>query len=118
VLAALAELRGLGVRLAVDDFGAGHASFGYLKLFPVDTLKVDRSFVAGLGHSEQDLAIVRAMVGMAHALGMRVTAEGVEQAEQLRQLRTLGCDAGQGYYFAAPLPQEDADEWLQREAAR
>jgi EAL domain-containing protein (putative c-di-GMP-specific phosphodiesterase class I) len=102
-LVALAQLKALGVRLALDDFGTGYASFAYLKRFPVDTLKLDRSFVAGLGRDPGDTAIVRAMVTMAHALGQRVTAEGVERAEQVAELRALGCDTGQGYYFAAPL---------------
>ena len=104
--ATLGRLRALGVRLALDDFGTGYASFAALKRVPVDTLKLDRSFVAGLGRDPGDAAIVRAMVTMAHALGLGVTAEGVERAEQLAELRALGCDAGQGYYFATPLASE------------
>jgi diguanylate cyclase (GGDEF)-like protein/PAS domain S-box-containing protein len=94
-LAMLRGLKGLGVRLAIDDFGAGHASFGYVKLFPLDTLKIDRSYVAGLERDDEDAPIVRAMATMARTLGMRVTAEGVERAGQLRRLRAqLRCGTG------------------------
>jgi EAL domain-containing protein (putative c-di-GMP-specific phosphodiesterase class I) len=100
----LQALRGLGVQLAIDDFGTGYSSIAYLKRFPVDTLKIDRAFVDGLGDDEQDTAIVRSVLALARTLGLSVTAEGIEAAEQLAQLRELGCDEGQGYYFARPQP--------------
>ena len=110
----LGELKALGVRIAIDDFGTGYSSMSYLRNFPVDVLKIDRSFVAALGEDEEALAIVGAMTDLAHALGLGVVAEGVETAEQLEKLRSMGggCDAGggdlaQGYYFARPLPAEE-----------
>src|SRR5439155_5292537 len=95
----LGHLRALGVRVCVDDFGTGYSSLSYLSRFPVDSLKVDRSFVAGLTSDAGDAAIVGAVVGMAHSLGLSVVAEGVEPAEQLARLRELGFEAAQGYRF-------------------
>ncbi|HEY1740731.1 MAG TPA: EAL domain-containing protein [Acidimicrobiia bacterium] len=103
---ALHALRALGVLLAVDDFGTGQSSLGYLKHLPVDCLKIDQTFVDGLGHDPDDTAIVDAVVRLGHALGLAVTAEGIETNEQLRELAALGCDIGQGYYFARPQPGE------------
>ena len=103
---ALAELKNLGVSLTVDDFGTGYSSLAYLKRFPVDELKVDRAFVAGLLTDQEDSAIVTAVINLAHTLGLNAVAEGVETAEQLTRLRELGCDIGQGYYFGRPLPAD------------
>ncbi len=100
----LHELRDLGVRLALDDFGRGHSTLDYLRCLPVDALKIDRSFVRGLGSDDKDTAIVRAVIGLAKALDLDVTGEGIETAEQLVRLRALGCDLGQGRYFAEPMP--------------
>ncbi len=100
----LHALRALGVQLAVDDFGTGHSSLGYLKQLPVHTLKIDKSFVDGLGIDRDDSAIVAAVVSMGHALGMSVTAEGIETVLQRDVLSQLGCDLGQGFYFAKPQP--------------
>jgi diguanylate cyclase (GGDEF)-like protein len=100
----LGQLAARGVRIGVDDFGTGQSSLAHLSVLPVDTLKIDRSLIAGLGRHQQDLAIVSAIVGLGHALDLTVTAEGVEDDLQLHTLRTLGCDLGQGYYFARPQP--------------
>ncbi|MGZ4707506.1 MAG: sensor domain-containing protein [Acidimicrobiales bacterium] len=107
-LEVLEKLRGLGVELAIDDFGTGYSSLSYLKRFPVDVLKVDRSFVDGLGADPDDTAIVQAIMVLANTLGLRVTAEGVETETQLRELLRLGCTRVQGYLFARP---ESADDF-------
>ena len=96
-------LRDLGVRIGLDDFGAGQSSLGYLKRFPLDFVKIDKSLVAGLGSDEQDTAIVRATIELAHNLGLSVVAVGVESEEQLEMLQILGCDKAQGYLFSPPL---------------
>jgi diguanylate cyclase (GGDEF)-like protein len=98
----LAELKKIGVRLGLDDFGTGYSALGYLKRFPFDIVKVDRSFVRGLGEDAGDSAIVGAVLGMARALGMEVVAEGIETETQLACLRELGAEYGQGFYFARP----------------
>jgi diguanylate cyclase (GGDEF)-like protein len=98
----LDQLCKLGVRLMLDDFGTGLSSLSYLKRFPVDTLKIDRSFVAGLGHDDGDRAIVAAIMGVAQALELRVIAEGVETAEQANELIALGCGVAQGFRYAEP----------------
>ena len=102
-LAKLEALKELGVQLAIDDFGTGYSSLGYLKRFPVDNLKIDRSFVKGIGRDVEDTAIVRAVITVAKSLNLSVTAEGIESADQIEELRALGCDHGQGYYFAKPM---------------
>ncbi len=99
---AMHALKGLGVRLSIDDFGTGYSSLGYLKRFPVDSVKVDRSFVDGLGTEGEDSAIVAAVVSLGHALGLSVVAEGVETSGQLHELLRLGCDRAQGYWFSGP----------------
>jgi diguanylate cyclase (GGDEF)-like protein len=105
-LAKLHELKDLGIRLAIDDFGTGYSSLGYLKRFPVDTLKIDRSFVKGLSHEGGDSAIVRAVVTVAKSLNMDVTAEGIETDQQRLELKALGCDLGQGFFFGRPTTPE------------
>jgi diguanylate cyclase (GGDEF)-like protein len=110
--AALRELEGSGIRLAMDDFGTGYSNLSYVKRLPVSTLKIDRSYVSGLGRNAEDTAIVHATVAFAKALGLSLTAEGIEDAEQLSRLRELGCDLGQGYYFAKPLPDAQVSAFL------
>jgi diguanylate cyclase (GGDEF)-like protein/PAS domain S-box-containing protein len=106
-LEVLEKLRGLGVELAIDDFGTGYSSLSYLKRFPVHVLKIDRSFVDGLGRDPDDTAIVQAILVLASSLGMSVTAEGVETEAQLTELLRLGCGRVQGYFFARPQPPEE-----------
>jgi PAS domain S-box-containing protein/diguanylate cyclase (GGDEF)-like protein len=115
--ALLAQLKAMGIRLAIDDFGTGYSNLNYLKRFPVDKLKIDRSFVADLLDSGDDLAISRAVIAMAHGLRLTVVAEGVETAGQLALLAEQGCDIMQGYYFSRPVPAEDFGRML-REGAR
>ena len=106
------KLNRLGVRLAIDDFGTGHSSLAYLKQFPIHEVKVDRTFVRGLGADPVDSAIVRAVVDLAEAMGIVAVAEGVETKEQLAGLRMLGCQVGQGYYFSKPLTPDRFDALL------
>ncbi len=101
---ALRNLRSLGLHLAVDDFGTGYSSLTYLKRFPVEAIKIDRSFVAGLGLDSDDTTIVEAVVNLGHSFGIGVIAEGLETPLQLARLRTIGCDRGQGYLFGRPRP--------------
>ena len=100
----LEQFKALGIGLAIDDFGSGYSSLGYVKRLPVDLLKIDRGFIQSLGNGDGDVAIVELVTRMAHARGMRVVAEGVETAEMAAKVRALGCDLGQGYHFAKPLP--------------
>jgi EAL domain-containing protein (putative c-di-GMP-specific phosphodiesterase class I) len=105
-LEALGRLKALGVRLAMDDFGTGYSSLSHLKHFPIDVLKIDRSFVQGVDADAQDQAIVRSVVALARSLHLSVTAEGIETTDQHAFLRQLGCDRGQGYLLGRPAPAE------------
>jgi diguanylate cyclase (GGDEF)-like protein len=113
-VAQLEALKKLGVLLAVDDFGTGYSSLAYLERFPLDCLKVDRAFVSRVGERGERLAIVQAICNLGYALGMRVTAEGLETGGQVSQLRRIGCRAGQGYYFSRPLPADEMTLLLER----
>ncbi len=111
----LARLKDLGVGLLLDDFGTGFSSLSHLKRFPIDTVKIDRSFVEDLdaaADTGDDAAIVSALVSMSQATGKRIIPEGIETATQVAQLRRLGCELGQGYFFARPMPVGDFDAWL------
>jgi diguanylate cyclase (GGDEF)-like protein/PAS domain S-box-containing protein len=109
---ALAALRSLGVELAVDDFGTGYSSLSYLKRLPLDTLKIDRSFVQGLEHDGDGSAIVDAVSSLGRALGLTILAEGVEVEQQRRCLEALGCELAQGYLWSRPVPRDEARAWL------
>jgi EAL domain-containing protein (putative c-di-GMP-specific phosphodiesterase class I) len=113
----LRELRALGVRTAIDDFGTGHSALSALRRLPVDVLKIDRSFIAGLGRDEEDSAIVAAIIQMARTLGLTVVAEGVERPEQLERLRELDCDSAQGRLIAEPMPAADVDRLMESATA-
>ena len=108
----LMRLRAMGVRISIDDFGTGYSSLAYLQRFPIDVLKLDRSFVRGMIANKDSAAIVASVIGMAQQLGLRVVAEGIEHDDQLAQLRALKCEAGQGDLFARPLDVEQAAELL------
>jgi len=116
--ATLRALRELGVRLVLDDFGTGYSSLAYLSTMALDSIKVDRAFVAGLGVPGTNHSIIAAVSALAHGLGMEVTAEGIEEAEQLAAVIDLGCDRGQGYFFARPLPALDTEAALIRDRVR
>jgi EAL domain-containing protein (putative c-di-GMP-specific phosphodiesterase class I) len=103
-IATLDELKRLGVHISIDDFGVGYSSLSYLKRIPADGLKLDQSFVAGISENAKDTAIVQTVIDLAHTLGMKVVAEGVENLDQVEQLKEMGCDLAQGYHYADPLP--------------
>jgi EAL domain-containing protein (putative c-di-GMP-specific phosphodiesterase class I) len=108
----LTELKELGVKLAVDDFGTGYSSLNYIRRFPVDILKVDKSFVDGVTGAGEESALAAAIIELASILRLRPVAEGIERADQLEKLLSLSCDLGQGYYFARPLPLDEVDDLL------
>ncbi|MHB1923385.1 MAG: putative bifunctional diguanylate cyclase/phosphodiesterase [Acidimicrobiales bacterium] len=114
-LATLAELKALGVQLAIDDFGTGYSSLSYLKKFPVDVVKIDKSFVDGLGEQSVDTEIVAAVIRMTHSLGMKTVAEGVETPLQLEMLRELGCPLIQGYFYSPAVPAERIEAMVERQ---
>ncbi len=110
----LADLRALGVRLALDDFGTGYCSLAYLRHFPVDIIKIDQAFTAAVGHEPASAAIVAAVTQLAHVLGMTVTAEGVETADQRAELESIGCENAQGFHYARPMTSQDITAQLAR----
>lgn len=113
VVAALDRLKHLGVKLAIDDFGTGYSSLSYLKRLAIDKLKIDQSFVRELAQNADDEAIVRAIIQMAQSLKLKTIAEGIESAEVLQKLRTFGCNEGQGFYFARPMPAAELSTFVQ-----
>jgi EAL domain-containing protein (putative c-di-GMP-specific phosphodiesterase class I) len=110
----LVGLKATGVLIEVDDFGTGYSSLSYLRRFPIDALKIDRSFVDGLDENPHDWAIVRAIVSVGHALDLVVIAEGIETCAQRDRLRDLGCDLGQGFLWSRPTPAGEASDLLGR----
>jgi diguanylate cyclase (GGDEF)-like protein/PAS domain S-box-containing protein len=116
-LQTLAQLKAMGIQLSVDDFGVGYSSLAYLRRFPVSVLKIDRSFVNGIGDNRNDAEIVAAIIAMARSLRLKVVAEGVEHAQQAAFLKDLGCEAAQGFYYSKPVPAEDFAAMLRLENA-
>lgn len=108
----LNELKALGSQLAIDDFGTGYSSFSHLHRFPIDTLKIDRAFVSRMDVSLESSEIVRTILTLAHNLKMSVVAEGVETSNQIKQLRNLGCEYGQGYFIHRPMPAAEAGQLI------
>jgi len=113
-LATVTRLADLGLRLSVDDFGTGHSSLANLRRLPIDELKIDRSFVTPMLNEESDLMIVRSTINLAHDLGLRITAEGVEDAATLERLALLGCDHVQGFHLSRPIPAVQFDGWIEK----
>ena len=107
-ISVLEHVKKLGIKVALDDFGTGYSSLEALRRFPLDALKIDKVFIDGLSKSQQDTAVVQLVIDLAHAVGIQAIAEGVETVEQLTQLRDMGCDQAQGYYFWKPLMGEEA----------
>jgi EAL domain-containing protein (putative c-di-GMP-specific phosphodiesterase class I) len=116
-LEVLGRLDKMGVQVAIDDFGTGYSSMAHLKSLPVHELKVDRSFVMHMTSSASDAVIVRTTIDLGRNLGLRVVAEGVEDAVTWQELDALGCDAIQGYYVSRPIPAEDLSSWLEQRPA-
>jgi EAL domain-containing protein (putative c-di-GMP-specific phosphodiesterase class I) len=108
----LEDLQAQGVQISIDDFGTGYSSLSYFERLPANELKIDQSFVRDIKDNRGNQSIVKLVVDLAHAFDMQVVAEGVEDLETLRYLKTIGCDTVQGYYVARPMPQADICEWI------
>ncbi|ASJ52209.1 PAS domain S-box protein [Brevibacillus formosus] len=113
--AVLQQIRDIGIQISIDDFGTGYSSFSYIKSLPVDTIKIDASFIRDIHHNQESQAIVKAIVTIAQSLNMNVIAEGIELHDQVAALKENGCDHGQGYLFSKPLPTDDFDQFLRQE---
>ena len=111
-ISVLMQLHDIGVHIAIDDFGTGHSSLAYLRRLPVHSLKIDRTFIAGLAHDPASRSIVKATIELGHALGLVVVAEGIEHQEELDAARELGCDQAQGYFIARPMSEAEIPQWL------
>jgi EAL domain-containing protein (putative c-di-GMP-specific phosphodiesterase class I) len=112
----LAAIKRTGVRLSIDDFGTGYSSLAYLNRFPIDTVKIDRSFIRNVPDSHSDTQITSAVIALGHSLGLSVIAEGAETQKQIDFLRQEGCDEVQGYFFSRPIPAADVEAFLGRVA--
>ena len=112
VISMMRQIRELGIQLSIDDFGTGYSSLSYLHRFPINTLKVDRSFVNTMEDGSENGEIVRTVIALAKTLRLDVIAEGIETIHQLRQLRILGCEYGQGYLFSRPVPAAEAEKLI------
>jgi EAL domain-containing protein (putative c-di-GMP-specific phosphodiesterase class I) len=112
VHAVLNEFHGLGIKLSIDDFGTDYSSLSHLKFLSVDELKIDKSFVMHMNDDPTDFTIVSAVIDLAHNLGLKTVAEGIEDHNTLERLKDLGCDIAQGYYLARPMTANDIDTWL------
>jgi EAL domain-containing protein (putative c-di-GMP-specific phosphodiesterase class I) len=112
----LTELAAVGVKLSIDDFATGYSSLAYLKNLPVDQLKIDRTFVLHMHQDPLDAVIVRSMIELGHNLGLRIIAEGIEDTQTWEQLAGLGCDSGQGYLLARPMPASQMECWMREKA--
>ncbi len=108
----LESVNAQGVQLSIDDFGTGYSSLSYLKKLPVQTLKIDRSFIDEIVDDPDDRSITSSIISLAHNMGMEVVAEGTETAEQVEVLKTLGCENAQGYYYARPMPYDEFVAWV------
>ena len=108
----LQVLKEMDLKISIDDFGTGYSSLSYLKRFPIDVIKIDRSFINGIHKGSDDAAIVHAIIAMAHTLKLHVTAEGVETVEQYEYLKELNCNEIQGYYTGRPMEPDDLRNWL------
>ena len=111
----LAQLKSLGVKVAIDDFGTGHSALGYLARFPVDVVKIDRSFIEDVEIDPVKSAIGSAVINLSQAIGTTTVVEGIETKEELEHLRSLGCTRAQGYFFARPMPAEEMSKLLAKE---
>ncbi|MBL8959901.1 MAG: EAL domain-containing protein, partial [Gemmatimonadetes bacterium] len=116
-LETLRELKALGVKLAIDDFGVGYSSLGYLQQFPIDVLKIDRTFVDSVAVANRDPVLARAIIALGQTLGIETIAEGIERLEQRDGLTALGCELGQGYFFSRAVPPEEFERRLLRAPA-
>jgi EAL domain-containing protein (putative c-di-GMP-specific phosphodiesterase class I) len=114
----LKAVQAMGVQVAMDDFGTGYSSLSYLTRLPINSLKIDRSFISQMARGPEQMAIVSTVISLARALNHKVVAEGVETEEQADMLRVLGCDEVQGYYFGKPMPVEDIETLLKKTAQR
>ena len=114
----LRQVKNRGIQLALDNFGTGYSSLGYIRMFQLDVLKIERSFVNGLGVTRSDEAIVQQMIGLAHSLGMTPVAEGVDTAEQAEMLKSMSCDLGQGYYYGHPQQLDAIERIIERGVVR